>query len=51
MAAVVMALQHRTLMERYCRSGTLNGPGLVHSAQVVLLDGILSGPGARGRDA
>ena len=27
MASVVMALQHGTLMEWYCRSGTLNGPG------------------------
>jgi AcrR family transcriptional regulator len=41
MAAVVMALQHGTLMEWYCRSGTLNGPGLVRSARIVLLDGIL----------
>lgn len=41
MAAVVMALQHGTLMEWYCRSGTLNGPGLVRSARVVLLEGIL----------
>ena len=43
MTAVVMALQHGTLMEWYCRSGTLNGPGLVRSARVVLLDGILRG--------
>ena len=42
MAAVVMALQHGTLMEWYCRSGTLNGAGLVRSARVVLLDGILN---------
>jgi AcrR family transcriptional regulator len=47
MAAVVMALQHGTLMEWYCRSGTLNGPGLVRSARVVLLDGILHGAGVR----
>ena len=47
MAAVVMALQHGTLMEWYCRSGTLNGPGLVRSARVVLLDGILQGAVAR----
>jgi AcrR family transcriptional regulator len=47
MAAVVMALQHGTLMEWYCRSGTLNGPGLVRSARVVLLDGILAGADAR----
>ncbi len=51
MAAVVMALQHGTLMEWYCRSGTLNGPGLVRSARVVLLDGILSGASAKSRDA
>ena len=43
MAAVVMALQHGTLMEWYCRSATLDGPGLVRSARVVLLDGILKG--------
>ena len=30
-------------MEWYCRSGTLNGSGLVRSARVVLLDGILRG--------
>jgi AcrR family transcriptional regulator len=41
LTAVVMALQHGTLMEWYCRSGTLNGPGLVRAARVVLLDGIL----------
>jgi YsiA-like protein, C-terminal region len=47
MASVVMALQHGTLMEWYCRSGTLDGPGLVRSARVVLLDGILQGAGVR----
>ena len=47
MAAVVMALQHGTLMGWYCRSGTLNGPGLVRSARVVLLDGILLDAGIR----
>ncbi|MDB5999059.1 MAG: TetR-family transcriptional regulator, partial [Rhizobacter sp.] len=41
MAAVIMALQHGTLMEWYCRSDTLNGPGLVRAARVVLLNGIL----------
>ena len=43
MAAVIMALQHGTLMEWYCRSGTLNGQGLMRAARVVLLDGILRG--------
>jgi len=43
LAAVVLALQHGTLMEWYCRSGTLNGQGLVRAARVVLLDGILHG--------
>jgi AcrR family transcriptional regulator len=47
MAAVVMALQHGTLMEWYCRSGTLNGPGLVRSAREVLLDGLLHGTAPR----
>lgn len=41
LAAVTMALQHGTLMEWYCRSDTLNGPGLVRSARQVLLEGIL----------
>jgi AcrR family transcriptional regulator len=43
LAAVVVALQHGTLMEWYCRSDTLNGQGLVRAARVVLLDGILKG--------
>ena len=47
LAAVVLALQHGTLMEWYCRSNTLNGPGLVRAARVVLLDGILSSARAR----
>jgi len=41
MAAVVMALEHGTLMEWYCRSETLNGPGLVRAVRRMLLDGIL----------
>jgi TetR/AcrR family acrAB operon transcriptional repressor len=41
LAAVIMALQHGTLMEWYCRSKTLSGPGLVRAARVVLLNGIL----------
>ena len=32
MVAVVMALQHGTLMESYCRSGMLDG--IVHGAGV-----------------
>jgi AcrR family transcriptional regulator len=51
MTAVVMALQHGTLMEWYCRSGTLDGPGLVRSARVVLLDGILQAASAKDRAA
>jgi AcrR family transcriptional regulator len=47
MAAVVMALQHGTLMEWYCRSGVLNGSGLVRAARVVLLDGMLRGASAK----
>lgn len=43
LSAVVLALQHGTLMEWYCRSDSLNGPGLVRSARVILLDGILHG--------
>jgi len=45
MAAVVMALEHGTLMEWYCRSKTLNGPGLVRAARRLLLDGILQRKG------
>lgn len=45
MASVVMALQHGTLMEWYCRSEVLNGTGLVRAARVALLDGILHGAG------
>jgi TetR/AcrR family acrAB operon transcriptional repressor len=41
MASVVMALEHGTLMEWYCRSKTLNGPGLVRAARRILLNGIL----------
>lgn len=41
LAAVVMALEHGTLMEWYCRSDTLNGPGLVRAARHVLLKGVL----------
>ena len=40
-AAVVMALEHGTLMEWYCRSNTLNGPALVRAARRVLLKGVL----------
>lgn len=41
LASVIMALQHGTLMEWYCRSNTLSGPGLVRAARLVLLKGIL----------
>jgi AcrR family transcriptional regulator len=41
LAAVIMALQHGTLLEWYCRSDTLSGPGLVRAARLVLLNGIL----------
>ncbi len=41
LAAVVLALQHGTLMEWYCRSDILNGQGLVRSARMVLLDGLM----------
>ena len=47
MAAVVMALEHGTLMEWYCRSKTLNGPGLVRAARRLLLDGILQKKGKK----
>jgi AcrR family transcriptional regulator len=47
LTAVVLALQHGTLMEWYCRSGSLNGKGLVRAARVVLLDGVLHGARAR----
>lgn len=42
LVAVIMALQHGTLMEWYCRSDELNGPALVRTARVVLLNGLLS---------
>jgi hypothetical protein len=32
------------LMEWYCRSDTLSGPGLVRAARNVLLHGILKSP-------
>jgi AcrR family transcriptional regulator len=51
LAAVVLALQHGTLMEWYCRSDSLNGQGLVRAARVVLLDGILHGAKARKESA
>jgi AcrR family transcriptional regulator len=41
LAAVIMALQHGTLMEWYCRADKLSGPGLVRAARVILLNGIL----------
>lgn len=41
LASVIMALQHGTLLEWYCRSDVLSGPGLVRAARVVLLNGIL----------
>lgn len=41
LAAVVVALQHGTLMEWYCRSNMLHGQSLVRTARMVLLDGIL----------
>jgi len=41
LAAVIMALQHGTLLEWHCRSDTLSGPGLVRAARLVLLNGIL----------
>ncbi|MDB5870372.1 MAG: hypothetical protein JWP96_2704 [Polaromonas sp.] len=41
LAAVIMALQHGTLMEWYLRSDKLSGPGLVRAARMVLLDGVL----------
>jgi AcrR family transcriptional regulator len=44
LAAVVMALEHGTLMEWYCRSESLNGPDLVRAARHVLLRGILQKP-------
>jgi AcrR family transcriptional regulator len=51
LAAVVLALQHGTLMEWYCRSDTLNGQGLVRSARVVLLDGLMHGLAPPQKDA
>lgn len=44
LAAVVMALEHGTLMEWYCRSALLNGPELVRAARHVLLHGLLRPP-------
>ena len=44
LAAVVMALEHGTLMEWYCRSDSLNGPELVRAARHVLLHGLLRPP-------
>lgn len=41
LASVTMALQHGMLMEWYCRSDSLNGPALLRSARLVLLEGIL----------
>lgn len=41
LAAVVMALEHGTLMEWYLRSKALDGPQLVRAARHVLLSGIL----------
>jgi AcrR family transcriptional regulator len=41
LVAVIMALQHGTLMEWYCRSDALDGPSLVRTARVVLLNGLL----------
>jgi len=40
MVAVVLALQHGTLLEWYCRSEVLDGPALVRAARQVLLGGI-----------
>jgi len=41
LTAVILALQHGTLLEWYCRSATLSGPGLVRAARLVLLHGVL----------
>lgn len=46
LAAVIMALEHGSLLEWYCRSGLLDGQELVRSAREILLFGILSGSGA-----
>jgi AcrR family transcriptional regulator len=42
LVAVIMALQHGTLMEWYCRADALDGPSLVRTARVVLLNGLLA---------
>jgi TetR/AcrR family acrAB operon transcriptional repressor len=50
LASVIMALQHGTLMEWYCRSASLSGPGLVRAARIVLLNGILKSPASSPAD-
>ncbi|MGE3367055.1 MAG: TetR/AcrR family transcriptional regulator [Rhizobiaceae bacterium] len=40
LAAVILALEHGTLLEWYCRAGELNGKELVRAARTVLLNGI-----------
>jgi len=42
LVAVILALQHGTLMEWYLRSDLLNGQSLVRTARVVLMNGLLS---------
>ncbi|MDO8770923.1 MAG: TetR/AcrR family transcriptional regulator [Burkholderiaceae bacterium] len=49
LVAVIMALQHGTLMEWYCRSDQLNGQSLVRTARVVLLNGLLNSRSSRGK--
>ena len=41
LAAVILALEHGTLLEWYCRSGELDGKELVRAARTVLLNGII----------
>jgi TetR/AcrR family acrAB operon transcriptional repressor len=41
LTAVILALQHGTLLEWYCRSNILSGPGLVRAARLVLLNGVM----------